>query len=458
MIPPRPIRRPLRGTVTVLLVGPLVACASYNERTGDALRAFESGRFERAEDRFGEALASKAPFLAGVERGMVSLAAGHWNRAVEYFTAAAQAVEAVEREALISPQNAGELLTGWVINENFSSYDGEGYERAMLHACLGLAYLARGEFQDTLVEVRLANRLLETEEKLYNTEYRAGGLGHVLSAIAYELAGDLSDAYIDYARMAEKDLAPEIVGPALVRLSRALGRSDALAQWTARYGEASQPADDAASVILIAGVGIGPYKKEKRLDIPTPDGVLSWSVPGFQARSQPIGRLELEARNLGARVRSVVVEDVGGVARKNLDDRIAWLAARSTVRTFLKRELRKNLADEHGAAGALLGDLFTILTERADLRTWTTLPDTWQVARLFVPPGTVDLAVSAPGGSTVTLGAYRLQPGETVFVLARTLGRTVHAHAIGGEPMETHPEDLPGAMELGPASVGQTIP
>ena len=439
-----------------LTLGVLCAlgCRSYNERTEDALRAFEDGRFGTAGKRFDRALPDGS-FLAGAERGMVDLAAGRWDAAVESLTAAVNAVEDIEREALISPENVGELLTTWAVNETLQEYKGEGYERAMLHACLGLAYLARGQVEDLLVEVRLANRLLETEEELYDSEYRAGGLAHALSAIAYELQGDLDDAYIDYARMAEKDLADEFVGPSLVRLARALSRDDALGRWTRRYGDTPPPPEDAARIVLIGGVGTGPYKTESRLDIPTRDGVLSWAVPAFHERPQPVGGLILEAEDLGASVRTVVVEDVGAVAGRNLDDRIAWLAARSTVRTFLKREVRKELADQHGTAGALIGDIFNILSERADLRAWTTLPDTWQVARLFVPPGEVRLALSGPGAGRVALGEFHLEAGETMFVLARTLGRTIHAHTVGGHADASSRGDVHESLEAPPARIAE---
>lgn len=435
-------QRMLRHASYALLLTSAAGCVSYNERTEAALGDFERGRFQAAEVGFVESLEDEGDFLSGAERGMVALTAGDWSGAVSRFTDAAEAVRDAEREALVSPESAGELLTRWVINDTFTAYAGEGYERVMLHACLGMAYLALGELQDTLVEVRLANRLLESEEELFETEYRAGGLGHFLSAIAYELRGDLSDAYIDYARMAEKDLAPEVVGPALVRLARALGRTEAVEEWEGRYGEATPIHDGAANIVVLAGVGMGPFKQEARLTVPTESGLLSWTVPDFVTRPQPVSRLELSDSVHDASVSTVVIEDVSAVAEKNLSDRLAWLATRSTVRTFLKRELRRELSDQHGELGALVGDLFTLFSEQADLRAWSTLPDSWQVARMYVPTGPVDLTLSAPSGKIVPLGAYHLDPGETLFVIARSLGTSVHAHAIGGQPLEVVP-DLP---------------
>ena len=206
------------------LLAALASCATYNERTEEALRAFEGGRFGEARLAYLEDAGSG--FLPAAEAGMAALTGGDWENALAHLTDASDAVREVEDEALISPENAGELLLSWTVSEGASEYEGEGYERVMLHACLGLAYLTQGKVEDVHVEVRRANALLENEEKLYEAEYGAGGLGHFLSAVAYELTGDLDDAYIDYKRMQEKGLGGNLTGRALVRLADRLGRDD----------------------------------------------------------------------------------------------------------------------------------------------------------------------------------------------------------------------------------------
>lgn len=430
---------------TVLAWGAVVGagCASYSERTAHALDAFEGGRFERAMVAYAEDDITDSEFLAGAEAGTVALAAGHWEAARAYFTRAAEAVREIEEEALISPENAGEAVLSWALNESFTEYHGEGYERVMLHACLGLAYLALGEVEGMLVEVRRANALLETEEELYETEYAAGGLGHFLSAVGYELRGDLDDAYIDYRRMEAKGLGGPLVGRALVRLAASLHRADDLQRWEERWGPDVPRPDGAAQVVVIAGVGRGPYKAEERIDVPTGGGLLSWAVPVLRTRSQPVARLRLVARETGGSVGTVEIEDVAGVARRNLEDRLAWLAAKSAVQAFLKNELRDVLYDKHGGAGALVGDIFSFLSQRADLRTWATLPDAWHAARLFLPPGAHTLELCAEGGHSTALGTFELEPGELMFVLARTIDRRLYAHPIGGRPVQARPaEDL----------------
>ncbi len=418
----------------LLIVGGAASCASYNERTVDALRAFENGRFEEAWQTYGEDNVTRSEFLAGAEAGMACFVAGEWPLAIDYFERAGEAVSEIEEAALIAPEKAAAGLLSWAVNDSFRAYHGEGFERVMLHAVRGLAYLATGSVEGAMVEVRLADDLLTGEEELYEREYRAGGLGHLVSAIGYELMGRLDEAFIDYRRMEDKGLGGALVGRALVRLAHQLNRVDELPRLEERYGAYLAPPDDAARVIVIAGVGLGPFKEESRLDVPTRDGVLSWTVPSIVAHHQLVPNLVLEVA--GNPIETVVVENVARVAKENLDDRLAWLATKSAVRAVIKREMTQKLQKEHGGIGRLAGDLFAIVTERADLRAWTTLPDTWQACRAFVAPGTHEIVLRARGGEVHRLGTFDLQAGETVFVFARALQTRLYAHTIGGRRVE----------------------
>jgi hypothetical protein len=155
-------------------------------------------------------------------------------------------------------------------------------------------------------------------------------------------------------------------------------------------------------------------------------------VPTYAERPQPVSGLEISVAGGDRCVRTAVVEDVGHVAKENLEDRIAWLAAKSTVRTVLKRELTQHLQKEAGVLGRIAGDVFAIVSERADLRAWQTLPDTWQAARVWLPPGGHEIRVSAVGGESCSLGTFELDRGETMFVLARTVGCRLYAYPVGG--------------------------
>jgi hypothetical protein len=428
-------RIPLAAAALALLS---VSCASYPDRTAHALADFQRGHLLQAHEAYEKPATTNSAFLSGAEAGMVSLAAGDWDGTLKDLGAAAKAVEDIEHEALISAENLGETLLTWTLSESAQAYQGEGYERVLVHAGLALAYIAKGNLEDARVEVRQSNALLESEEKLYEKEYKAGGLGHFLSALSYELDGEPDQAWIDYQRMRKKEVGTELAGRALARLAKVMHREDELGDDMAKYADPEAPAD-AANVVVVAGVGLAPYKHEITLPIPTPSGLLQWSVPAFTDRPQPVSAVELSVSGGDQDVRTVVIEDLGRVAKENLEDRIAWLAAKSAVRAFLKRELTRQLEEQSGLWGRLAGDLFTFVTERADLRSWETLPDTWQAARVFLPPGSHDLHLRAIGGAEVDLGAFELQKGETMFVFARTVDTMVYAYPVGGRRVEPVP-------------------
>ncbi len=409
---------------------------------------FSSGDPDLAISRFEDEDTTGSQFLSDVEVGTVAAAVGDWGRALEKYLGAAEFTKDQDRAAVVSPETLGETLIEWTITERVGPYRPEGYERVMLHASLAMAYLSVGLLEDARVEVRLADRILTGDEKLYDAEYAAGGLGHLVSAVSYELAGQFDQAIIDYRRMVEKRVGLDVAGPALVRLYRVMGRFDEAARWEARFGPPPEIPDGAASVVMIAGVGIGPVKREIRLDLPTGDGVLSWAVPEYVGRPQPVPHLLLSCSGLSGPAATSVIEDVTHTAIENLSDRILWLTAKATVRAFLKRELTQAMYEEWGGLGAVIGTLFSILTERADLRCWRTLPDTWQAVRVFVPSGRTRLGVSAVGGDAHDLGFYELLPGETVFVFARSAGTRLFTNVVGGRPLENISErNSPAAVE-----------
>jgi len=424
-----------RLALGLALVANALGCASYSSRTENALEGFRRGDIELAAEDYADEDVTGSEFLSGAEAGTVLFAAGRFDEARRAFEGAEARVKELEDRALVSVSDLSESLSSWALNDTTMAYEGEGFERVYLHVFLGLCYLTEGKLEDVLVEVRRANDLLETEEELYDSDYAAGGLGHFLSAVTYETMGEPDEALIDYRRMVEKGAGIELAGPAMVRLAKQMHREDVLDDLTARFGDIEVPPADAASIVVIAGVGLGPYKEERGISVETFDGLLQVAAPVFERRGQPVGNLRLVLDGGAGSIRTATVEEVHKVAEQNLDDRVFKIAAKSIARTVAKRELTKKLEDDHGILGRLAGDIFTFASERADLRFWQTLPDSWQAARLFVAPGEHGLTLEAGPAGSIDLGSYHLAPGETMFILARTVDYQLYAHAIGGDPL-----------------------
>ena len=360
-------------TVPIVLLLLTAGCRSYSERTDGAYRAFRGGRFDAAVSSYADTDVTGSTFLSGAEAGTVALAAGDWEGAIMHLDRAADAAQELEERALAGAGALAEGLASWVFNDSTRAYEGEGFERVYVHAALALAYLALGQLEAVFVETRRANLLLEAEEELYETEYRAGGFGHYLSALAYELQEEYDQAWIDYERMLGKGVGAELAARAMQRISPYLTREEERAELDSVYGPSTPPPADYASVVVLAGVGLSPLKVGDVLAVGTPNGLFQMAVPRYEFWSQPVGRLRLTHEESGSVLDTDVVENVEDVARKNLSDRLAWISVKSAARGVAKTALQDHLADEHGAAGALLGVLFTAATERADTRAWADL-------------------------------------------------------------------------------------
>lgn len=438
---PRSAQILLRALALALAVATASSCRSYNDRVRAGVQAFEAGRFDLAEAEFQEL---GSPFLRAAEAGMAAFADGRFEAARSHFNSALAASEGVQERSPVDPMALADSFLALAINESQASYAGEGYERVMLHAMLGLTYLADGRAESVVVEARRVDEVLTGEEELYETSYGAGGIGHLLSAVAYELSGQPGEAYIDYQRMLDKGVGGELVEAALLRLSRRLGRAQDVRRWEERFGERVLPGPDAATIVLIGGLGMGPAKFERRIDVALPGRIVPWAVPRFDGGQAGAEALDLVFPDSGVRLRSSVVENVAAVARENLEDRIAYLAARSAFRGIAKSEVARNLQKNDRTWVQALGGIMSVvsvLSERADLRAWRTLPRTWVAARAFVPPDEpIEVDLAEAGGDRVRLGTYRFVPGETMFVIARSVPGGLFAHVIGGEPVpDTQP-------------------
>jgi hypothetical protein len=115
--------------------------------------------------------------------------------------------------------------------------------------------------------------------------------------------------------------------------------------------------------------------------------------------------------------------------------------------------LRNGIEEEHGTGAALAFDLVGVLLERADVRSWLTLPNTWHAARLRLPAGVHTLELSSLSGGFSPLGTYDLEPGETLIVLARSFDQRLFAHVLGGRRSDT-----PTAADPAPTTPDPQLP
>ncbi|MDW4561178.1 hypothetical protein [Aeromonas rivipollensis] len=399
--------------------------------------------------------------LDQLERGRIAWLAGQDAISKQGFAAADSRLAWEDNQARYRLSQglaqAGSLLT----NDQTMAYRAPDYERTMLHHYLALNYLQRGDAEGALVEVRRANQVQERALKARADEVRkakekseeaeADGemrqlmsrgapeldrlIGQVkngfqnaytfyFSGVLYEAAGDLNDAWVDYQRGYQIAPDNQSLQDALLRLARLRGSADELKETEKKVGrKAPPPAKDQGQLVVLFEDGLIPARREIFLPLPisTSSGdfrTFTVAVPYYDNRASDTGPLMVSVGKQAGRTSSLV--RLESLAAKDLQERLPGMLTRQALRLVAKEQLRRSAAKEGGDVGNILVGIFNTLSERADTRSWLTLPaeaSSWQG---MVPAGEVKLQLGA--GSAMRTLPLTVHAGRTTLVWVQRLG------------------------------------
>lgn len=450
---------------------------SYVGETEDARRQFQSLAPDAAVkslERGTESSLDRLCYL--LERGLVYHASGDLPASNRELFAATDEIKRMEDKAIISASDTASQAGSLLLNEKTIAYQGEPFEHVLLHAYLAMNFLFSNDLTGARVEIRKMQGIQKeirerakdeaadakdaskgNESTAYAVERSLGqayadqdvvsarvqnlyddALTYALSALVYEMNGEPNDAYIDLKRAIE--LRPEIValkGDAYRAAVRSGLRDEAQALEEAAPSVAAEPVDDQPELVILFESGDAPLKREISLPIPTGNGLTSIALPKYQLRPNPYTRATVRdgaGAVLGA---TALYTDVEAIAVRTLRDRMAVLALKQAIRAVGKAVVAKQVADASGNRGSaergvaiILMSLYNVLTEQADLRSWTTLPASLQWVRIPMAPGEHQLSVRLEGAGGAAIAErpvkVSLAKGERKFVNVRTTGPAVY--------------------------------
>ena len=129
------------------------------------------------------------------------------------------------------------------------------------------------------------------------------------------------------------------------------------------------------------------------------------AVPYYETRPTPVTGARVVAGGAGAQAE--LAEDIHAIAVKDLEARMPAITARAVARAVVKAQMAKaarenarqqNQNNAGAAVAAMAVEIAGLVTERADTRSWLTLPARIHLARLPLPPGTYTVKVDLLGG------------------------------------------------------------
>ena len=129
------------------------------------------------------------------------------------------------------------------------------------------------------------------------------------------------------------------------------------------------------------------------------------ALPYYESRPNRVAGARISVS--GRQADTQLMENIDAIARASLKARMPAIMARAIARAVAKGVIQESV-DRSGQnrddpavqlIGSLLVRVAAIATERADTRSWLTLPANVQMARLPLPPGTYDVTVELLGNN-----------------------------------------------------------
>ena len=361
----------------------LTGCGAPFRKTLDMY--LMNGQYELADQLIEAEKASgweyneKNELLYYFDKGSVTQMLGEYKVSSDFLSKADEMIEKLYTKSAID--EAGAFLS----NDLNIKYAGEDFEQVMVNILKALNYMYADDFAAARVEVKKVNNKLNLFADNYGDKaiYTDDAFARYLSGFCYEANGDLNDAYIDYKKSYETYqkysvlygvMAPDSVKEDLLRTTSALKFKPEFEAYKIEFGDIPYNTREElarlSEILVVVYDGMPAYKMEG-----------AGHMPVFSIRGYSVSGIEVFAQ--GVTGTPFVAQDLSTMAVRNLENKNAWILLKSVARNVVK-DLVKEFVP--------MGKLF-VGEEKADTRSWRTLPARFQTVRLAVEPGDVNLLV-----------------------------------------------------------------
>ncbi len=426
----------------------LTGCASvfssYPVQADKWMVSYQNGQTEALLAQLTPKMTEQDGLLYSLEAGRFAQLGGQPDSSKLAFESAFLFFEKEDDEARVSAGGAVSGTGAMLTNDNARPYSGRDYERIFAHSYQALNYLKLRDAEGAAVELRRANleqtvaaqrrekeidkaeeKAAEEEVDVSQHEGSFAGLNEAagrvkssfqnaytfyLSAVFWEAVRDYNAALVDLKRAYEINPDALFIEDDIRRVQRRLG--DRV--------EARVPGPEEGSLVVLFEQGRVPPKREISLPIPTIHGAFAVAFPTYDpadiTAAVPLTVADVEGNGV---LRTQVIAEVGAMAARSLREELKGMIVRQTLRAATKYALQKQANDANPLAG-FATNIYNLVSERADLRSWMSLPLYVQAGRSIVPAGQKQIMLSGAGvNQTLDI---EVSPGGTTIVRVITTG------------------------------------
>ncbi len=359
--------------------------------------------------------------------------AGNYGDSQADFQSIIDHFDAADLEARIKGSKLAAQGASLLTNDNVIPYSGSGYERILTHNFQAFNYLGQKDREGAGVELRKAGLeqriLLERHEKEIAEAHKKAsekgvavgeiskhfvGMDEIAgrvknsfqnaytfytSAAFWEATGELNSALVDYKKAYEINRDSTLLPKDISRVSARLGIRE-----KRRVSYHKRKKNEGVVVVLYED-GYVPPKQQLKIPVPVPIptgngndvGAVTIAFPYYKSDNWPSPNPLAVSNHTTTLAITEKVADVGALAVKALKEDLTGIIVRQVLRAASKYEMQHQANSQLGQFAQIATSVTSFVTENADLRSWLTLPNTAQVARIYLPAGNQSITVRAAG-------------------------------------------------------------
>ncbi len=380
----------------ILCTGVLLqSCASYGSHATTMRDGMLTGHPELSLAIAEKEDPEQKTVIASLDKGML-------RRINQDYSGSNQVLEVAKQEIEnLYGFSVTENLASVTINETLRGYEGDRYEQLLLHAYMAMNYIQIGDMDSARVEMLQANvKMME-----WGDEPEEDAFLRYLEGMIYESLGEEDSALISYRKAytvykekagVQYPPAPEILKKDLLRLLASQGLWSEYKSYKKEFNMPNYKAPKASNkfgeLVVILNNGLAPIRSEKAIHLFSSEVQqnLRIAFPVYDHPKQTLYTPRISIDNKQALLETV--EDVDALARYSLEQAMPGIMARATARAVIKYNTQ-HTAEESSALAGLLMTVTNMVTERADTRSWTTLPQEIQLQKILLPVGEHQLRI-----------------------------------------------------------------
>jgi len=399
------------------------SCASYGQHAVTMRDGLLTGRPDLSLAIAEKKDPEQEEVISSLDKGMLRRMTGDYQGSNQILEVAKQEIETLYGISI------SENLASVTVNDTLRGYEGDRYEQLLLHAYMAMNYIQLSQLDSARVEMLQANvKMMEWGE-----EPEEDAFVRYLEGIIYEALGEYDSALISYRKAytvyKEKGGAQYPVTPLALKkdLLRLLAWQGLWSEYETYKKEFSltdfkpyKSSSKFGEVVIILNNGLAPIRSESALPIFSSEVQRNLRV-AFPVYKEPKKTLYLPQVSVNQQPYLLeTVEDVDALARYSLEQAMAGIMARATARAVVKYNTQ-HTANESSSIAGLLMTVTNLITERADTRSWTTLPQEIQLQRIVLPVGehqvTIEMTNVAGQVVDVMEETVVIEPEKISFVI-----------------------------------------